>query len=85
MNSSAGGAETLIVIYGTSTQPIFPMHTEGTSHCVLFHTILIKIRLLPTRGVGATDLGGVIGIKVIEVDRAAWTTEIVEIDREVAL
>jgi len=36
-------------------------------------------------GVGAADLGGVIGIKVIEVDRAAGTTEVVEIDREVVL
>lgn len=52
---------------------------------VLFHAILIKICLLPTLGVGATDLGGVIGIKVIEVDRAAGITEVVEIDREVVL
>jgi len=52
---------------------------------ILFHTILIKICLLPMYGVGAADLGGVIGIKVIEVDRAAGTTEVVEIDRKVVL
>ena len=85
MNSSAGGAELswpfTVIPHSLSS----PCTLKALLTVVLFHTILIKIRLLPVRGVGAADLGGIIGIKVIEVDRAAWTTEIVEIDREVAL